>query len=213
MSCSLMHLADTAGHPQVHPQVNTKCLFPNFSIYHKTGFPRIDRFTALYFNIHPYQAADKSPGPGRLTTSQAGSRHLSVINKSQNPILNRQPYSVTKKLPRDFSSSQTIQPRAFTESQLSADTDSVPYAAATPKMHIPAQLMTSYSAKMIQPPHQKANILKTQSPRLCLIVSVPCTSFEAETGCVLCTLASIVIIIDSFFSILKERQASPVCVS
>lgn len=133
MSCSLMHLADTAGHPQVHPQVNTKCLFPNFSIYHKTGFPRIDRFTALYFNIHPYQAADKSPGPGRLTTSQAGSRHLSVINKSQNPILNRQPYSVTKKLPRDFSSSQTIQPRAFTESQLSADTDSVPYAAATPK--------------------------------------------------------------------------------
>lgn len=75
----------------------------------------------------------KSPGPGRLTTSQAGSRHLSVINKSQNPILNRQPYSVTKKLPRDFSSSQTIQPRAFTESQLSADTDSVPYAAATPK--------------------------------------------------------------------------------
>lgn len=75
----------------------------------------------------------KSPGPGRLTTSQAGNRHLPAISKSQNPILNRQLHPATKKLSRDLNSSQPIPPRIFTESQLSADTDSVPYAAATPK--------------------------------------------------------------------------------
>lgn len=75
----------------------------------------------------------KSPGPGRLTISQASNRRLSVVNKSQNPILNRQLHPTSKNLPRGLSSSQTVPLRICTESQLSADTDSVPYAATTPK--------------------------------------------------------------------------------